>query len=191
MRRRRIRGKSKGLSLKGTADRRSLFHCPAIASLVESRLMITKRKMRNISIPAHLVLIIGVIGVISSTLVSGINGVVSDTLMFAGVVFTTMGTAGLAIELLGKRVMVVLESPVSDFKFSKEIALFFSLSMVVVFGIFFHDLLLIAIPVTVMFLFALAFNGGIGGRKLSERLPFYISTFGFLIFLMALLIDSR
>ncbi len=146
--------------------------------------------MKNINIPAHLVLIIGVIGVISSTIASEI-GFVSDMLMFAGVVFTTMGTAGLVIELFGKRVMVVLESPVSDFKFSKEIALFFSLSMVAVFGIFFHDLLLIAIPVTVMFLFALAFNGGIGGRKLSERLPFYISTFGFLIFLLALLADSK
>ncbi len=128
---------------------------------------------------------------ITSTFLSDINGVISDMTMFLGVVFVTMGVAGLTIELFGKKVMVVLESPVSELKFSKEIALFFSLLLLVVFFVFFHDLIVVTVPITVMFLFALAFNGGIGGKRLSDRLPFYLSTAGFIAFLLILLINSK
>lgn len=147
--------------------------------------------MKNINIPPHLILILGVLSVITSTFLSDINGVISDMTMFLGVVFVTMGVAGLTIELFGKKVMVVLESPVSELKFSKEIALFFSLLLLVVFFVFFHDLIVVTVPITVMFLFALAFNGGIGGKRLSDRLPFYLSTAGFIAFLLILLINSK
>ncbi len=144
--------------------------------------------MKNINVPPHATLILGVVFVIVSTFLSSISTTISDLFLFTGISLATMGTAGLAIELFGKRVRVVLSSPVSELKFSRHIAYVLSFAIFPVFIFCIDNLNFATLPVTFLFLLALAFNGGLGGRKTEDRLPFYLATAGFIAFILALLI---
>jgi len=77
-----------------------------------------------------------------------------------------------------------LNLPISKFKFSKHIAYVLSILMVVLILSNWQNLVPVAWPIIILFLFALAFNGGLGGKTVFERLPFYLALIGFILFIV-------
>lgn len=77
-----------------------------------------------------------------------------------------------------------LNSPISKFKFSKYIAYILSVILVVLVLLNWQDLVPVAWPVILLFLFTLAFNGGLGGNTIGARLPFYLAVIGFVFFIV-------
>ncbi len=146
--------------------------------------------MKNINIPPHITLILGIILIVISSFLVEIDEIVFYFILFLGIVLTTIGVAGLAIELFGKRVRIILTSDVSEFKFSRYVAYISSVALLITLAscFYFEKINFAILPVTLLFLLSLAFNGGLGGRNIKERLPFYLAATGFIIFLIALLI---
>lgn len=75
-----------------------------------------------------------------------------------------------------------LEGPVSKYKFSKYVAYVLSIALAVIFILNWKDLVPVAWPIILLFVFTLIFNGGLGGKTIRERLPFYIALMGFVGF---------
>jgi len=77
-----------------------------------------------------------------------------------------------------------LETSISKYKCSKWIAYLLSLAMTVLVLLHWHDLTPVAWPIILLFVFTLAFNGGLGGDTIVARLPFYLAVSAFTIFLV-------
>lgn len=75
-----------------------------------------------------------------------------------------------------------LETPVGRFKYSRHIAYLLSLLMLALILLNWLDLDMAFWPIVILFIFTLIFNGGIGGSKITDRLPFYLSLIGFILF---------
>ena len=76
-----------------------------------------------------------------------------------------------------------LNLSISKFKFSKHIAYALSILMVVLILLNWQNLVPVAWPIIILFLFALVFNGGLGGKTVIERIPFYLAVIGFVFLL--------
>lgn len=79
---------------------------------------------------------------------------------------------------------MALETVVSKFKFSKYIAYVLSIALVIIFLLNWQDLVPVAWPIVLLFVFTLIFNGGFGGKTIFERLPFYLALIGFIGFVI-------
>jgi len=73
-----------------------------------------------------------------------------------------------------------LETNVSKFKFSRFIAYILSIILVVLFLLNWKDIAIVIWPIILLFVFTLIFNGGLGGKTIRERLPFYLALIGFI-----------
>jgi len=77
-----------------------------------------------------------------------------------------------------------LEKPISEYKLSRVIAYFLSLSMAVITLSMWQNLAIVAWPIVIIFLLTLAFNGGLGGKTIIDRIPFYLAVSTFVLFLV-------
>lgn len=79
---------------------------------------------------------------------------------------------------------MTLNTAVSKFKFSRYIAYMLSIALVIIFLLNWKDLVPVAWPIILLFVFTLIFNGGLGGKTIRERLPFYLALIGFIGFVV-------
>ena len=147
--------------------------------------------MKNISISPKISLVVGLLLVIVPQIIFETPGVIFEFVQLLGLILIVVGSAGLMGSFLRKKKgieQVNEKEDVSKFKFSKHIAYILSIALLAVFLLGWQDPVSIFWPAILLFVFTLVFNGGIGGKRIQDRLPFYLAMISFLgFFIMALL----
>ena len=145
------------------------------------------------NIPPYITLIVGIILIIIVRTILNTHGIVPQFIQFFGVILVIVGSAGLIGKLFRKKdeenKSTSLETPVSKFKYSRYIAYVLSLIMIVLIVLNWHDLLPVFWPVIILFILTLIFNGGVGGKTIFERLPFYLALIGFIFWLVLIFLS--
>jgi len=139
--------------------------------------------MKNIVIPPYISLGAGIVLIILVRILLNTEQVIPQFIQFFGFILVIIGIGGTLGKLLGK------ERPIAQYEYSKPIAYALSFIMTVLVLLNWQDLVPVFWSVILLFVFALMFNGGLGGKTVAARFPFYLAVISFVLFIVLIFLS--